>query len=175
MSRLIIIMTTAPNSAARPATDESGHHDLVKQLFTEAWAQFSGATQSGPTLPAAPPEISSVPSRLKSESPAGVPPVHPSAQPAAPKLSEPEQTPTGAHSPESGDSFAFGEPRCNSVSSAGQPTGDQDDEPQSPAGNCRGRNVNHTGILFPAGRPRVRQIAGQLSVVPEKFAACSEI
>ena len=46
-----------------------------------------------------------------------MPPVHPSAQPAAPKLSEPtiapEKTPTGAHAPDSGDSYAFGEPRCN--------------------------------------------------------------
>ena len=45
-----------------------------------------------------------------------MPPVHPSAQPAAPKLSEPaaapEKTPTGAHAPDSGDSYAFGEPRC---------------------------------------------------------------
>ena len=88
---------------------------MVKQLFTEAWAQFSETTQSGPMRSAGTQEISGVPSRLKSESPAGVPPVHPSAQPAAPKLSEPEQTPTGAHSPESGDSFAFGEPRCNSA------------------------------------------------------------
>jgi SufS family cysteine desulfurase len=39
--------------------------------------------------------------------------VHPSAQPAAPNLAAAEKTPTGAHSPESGDAYAFGEPRCN--------------------------------------------------------------
>ncbi len=47
-----------------------------------------------------------------------MPPVHPSAQPEAPKLSGSEKpasstTPSGAHAPESGDSYAFGEPRCN--------------------------------------------------------------
>jgi SufS family cysteine desulfurase len=50
--------------------------------------------------------------------------VHPSAQPAAPKLSEPEKTPTGAHAPDSGDSYAFGEPRCNG---AYRPQGNKQD------------------------------------------------
>ncbi len=53
-----------------------------------------------------------------------VPPVHPSAQPAAPKLSEPEKTPSGAHAPDSGDSYAFGEPRCNG---AYRPQGNKQD------------------------------------------------
>jgi SufS family cysteine desulfurase len=52
-----------------------------------------------------------------SDASSAVPPVHPSAQPAAPKLSEsenaPEKTPSGAHAPDSGKSYAYGEPRCN--------------------------------------------------------------
>jgi SufS family cysteine desulfurase len=53
-----------------------------------------------------------------------VPPVHPSAQPAAPKLSEPEKTQSGGHAPDSDDSYAFGEPRCNG---AYRPQGNQPD------------------------------------------------
>jgi SufS family cysteine desulfurase len=44
-----------------------------------------------------------------------MPPVHPSSQPVAPKSAPPEETATGAHAPESGDAYAFGEPRCNSL------------------------------------------------------------
>jgi cysteine desulfurase/selenocysteine lyase len=39
--------------------------------------------------------------------------VHPSSQPDASKLATPEKTSSGAHAPESGDSYAFGEPRFN--------------------------------------------------------------
>jgi len=118
-------MTTAPNSAAVPA-EESGHSDLVKQLFTEALSQFSSARGSdapSPRVDATPPSLEKeeVPFDLAASSFAtgasqpqsSVPPVHPSAQPAAPQLSEPEKTPTGAHAPDSGDSYTFGEPRCN--------------------------------------------------------------
>ena len=106
-------MTTAPNSAAVPTADDSAHDGLVKQLFTEALAQFSGGAKQPASLPAAPLEIPAVPRLPKAETTSGLPPVHPSAQPAAPKLAEPQNTPSGAHSPQSGDSYAFGEPRCN--------------------------------------------------------------
>jgi SufS family cysteine desulfurase len=63
------------------------------------------------------PGVSGLPDISGTDASSAVPPVHPSAQPAAPKLSEPaattEKTPTGAHAPDSGDSYAFGEPRCN--------------------------------------------------------------
>ena len=109
-------MTTAPNSAIVPVVDESAHSDLVKQLFAEALTQFSGANKSPANLPSAPTEIPSVsklPDLSGNDPASAVPPVHPSAQPAAPKLSEPQTTPSGAHVPESGDNYAFGEPRCN--------------------------------------------------------------
>jgi len=119
-------MTTAPNSATLPVAEipagEAAHSDLVKQLFTEALGQFTGASKQPATLPNAPKEIPAVPSLPHRNAPSAVPPVHPSAQPAAPKLSEPEKTPTGAHTPESGDSYAFGEPRCNG---AYRPQGNQ--------------------------------------------------
>ena len=106
-------MTTVPNS--EPAT-EVAHNDLVKQLFTEALTQFSGAnkTPASPTnLPSEIPSVSELPDLSGSNANSALPPVHPSAQPAAPKLSEPEKTSSGAHSPDSGDTYAFGEPRCN--------------------------------------------------------------
>ena len=113
-------MTTAPNSAALPDAQEASHSDLVKQLFTEALSQFSSGAKTPTALPSAPaeiPSISKLPDLSGSNANSALPPVHPSSQPPAPKLSEPaattEKTPTGAHAPESGDSYAFGEPRCN--------------------------------------------------------------
>jgi len=109
-------MTTAPNNeaaapAVEPAASEAAHSDLVAKLVAEA---FSGLTR-GPR-PAPPAEIPGAP-KLPALSPtgarAGVPPVHPSAQPDAPKLADPEKTSSGAHAPDSGDSYAYGEPRCN--------------------------------------------------------------
>ena len=125
-------MTTAPNSATLPATEvpagEAAHSDLVTKLVAEAFSQFSGASQQPATLPNTPKAIPAVPGLPNSDGPSAVPPVHPSAQPAAPKLSgpaaAPEKTPTGAHAPESGDSYAFGEPRCNG---AYRPQGNQPD------------------------------------------------
>jgi SufS family cysteine desulfurase len=106
-------MTTAPNNEALPAAGELAHSDLVKQLFTEALSQYSGAAKT-PAIPSSmPKEISSIPNLPSTDAQSAVPPVHPIAQPAAPKLSEREKTPTGAHAPDSGDSYAFGEPRCN--------------------------------------------------------------
>jgi len=115
-------MTTAPNSAPPSVAEippgETAHSDLVTKLLAEAFTQFSSAAKQPSALPGLP----------HRDAPSAVPPVHPSAQPAAPKLSEPvaapEKTPTGAHAPESGESYAFGEPRCNG---AYRPQGNQPD------------------------------------------------
>jgi SufS family cysteine desulfurase len=127
-------MTTAPNSAAapvaEPAAGELAHSDLVAKLVAEAFSEFSrGARPTAtPAVPAAIPAALNLPEVSAADESSAVPPVHPSAQPAAPKLSEPaavpEKTPTGAHTPDSGDSYAFGEPRCNG---AYRPQGNQPD------------------------------------------------
>jgi cysteine desulfurase/selenocysteine lyase len=105
-------MTTAPNS--EPATGEAAHGDLVKQLFTEALSRFAGGRGGDVPSPDLESELPSAPGPTWAPPPQStVPPVHPSAQPAAPKLAAPEKTASGAHAPESGDSYAFGEPRCN--------------------------------------------------------------
>jgi SufS family cysteine desulfurase len=124
-------MTTAPNSdaaspIAEPAAGEAAHNDLVARLVGEAFSGFArGARPTAtPTLPSEIPSVSKLPDLSGSDASSGVPPVHPSAQPAAPKLSEPEKTPTGAHAPDSGDSYAFGEPRCNG---AYRPQGNKQD------------------------------------------------
>ncbi|MDR3458547.1 MAG: SufS family cysteine desulfurase [Verrucomicrobiae bacterium] len=110
-------MTTAPNSEASVPSapvGEPAHNDLVAKLVAEA---FSGLARGGrPTAPAAPSEIpglAKLPELSTTDASSAVPPVHPSAQPAAPKLAEPEKTPSGGHAPDSGDTYAFGEPRCN--------------------------------------------------------------
>jgi len=113
-----------PNSAAppvaEPAGDEAAHSDLVAKLVAEA---FSGLNRGArPTAtPAAPlkiPGVSDLPDLSATDASSAVPPVHPSTQPAAPKLNASEKstssaTSSGAHVPDSGDSYAFGEPRCN--------------------------------------------------------------
>jgi len=92
---------------------------LVAKLVAEA---FSGLSRNSrpiatPSVPTEIPIAAKLPDFSPKDASSAVPPVHPSAQPAAPKLSEPsaapEKTPTGAHAPDSGESYAFGEPRCN--------------------------------------------------------------
>ncbi len=113
-------MTTAPNSGASspvaaPELGETAHTDLVAQLVAEAFSGFarSGRPTAAPSVPAEIPSVSSLPDLSGRDAASGVPPVHPSSQPAAPKLSDPKKTSSGAHTPDSGDSYAYGEPRCN--------------------------------------------------------------
>jgi cysteine desulfurase / selenocysteine lyase len=118
-------MTTAPNSeppsaVAEPAAGEAAHNDLVARLVGEAFSGFSRGAQPAatPALPSEIPSVSELPDLSGKDADSALPPVHPSAQPDAPKLSGPEKpassaTPSGAHTPDSGDSYAFGEPRCN--------------------------------------------------------------
>ncbi len=113
-------MTTAPNSdaslVATPTVDDSAHTDLVAKLVAEA---FSGLNRGGqppvvvPRVPIEFPVTPNLPNVASPDAPSALPPVHPTSQPAAPKLAASETPPTGAHAPESGDSYAFGEPRCN--------------------------------------------------------------
>jgi SufS family cysteine desulfurase len=128
-------MTTAPNSeppsaVAEPAAGEAAHNDLVARLVGEAFSGFArGARPAAtPSLPSEIPSVSKLPDLSGNDPGSAVSPVHPSAQPAAPKLSEPaaapEKTPSGAHAPDSGDSYAFGEPRCNG---AYRPQGNKQD------------------------------------------------
>jgi cysteine desulfurase/selenocysteine lyase len=113
-------MNIAPNSepgiaTAEPAAGEPAHNDLVARLVGEAFSGFSrGARPAAtPAVPMKIPGVSDLPDLSATDASSAVPPVHPSAQPVAPKLAGPEKTPSGAHAPDSGDSYAFGEPRCN--------------------------------------------------------------
>jgi SufS family cysteine desulfurase len=120
-------MTTVPNSEA---VGEPAHNDLVAKLIGEAFSGFARGVKpaASPSVPSAIPSVSELPDLSGKDADSTLPPVHPSAQPDAPKLSEPtaapEKTPTGAHAPDSGDSYAFGEPRCNG---AYRPQGKQPD------------------------------------------------
>ena len=110
-------MITAPNNAAEPAaipaSDESAHTDLVAKLVAEAFSSFTNGTRPSPGTPEKAPVAPDLPPLVAGGSPSAVPPVHPSSQPDAPKLATPGNTPSGAHAPESEDSYAYGEPRCN--------------------------------------------------------------
>jgi len=111
--------------AAEPLPDDSAYSDLVAKLVAEAFSEFRRGARpaAAPAVPSEVPAVADLPGVTAAEAGSAVPPVHPSAQPAAPKLSEPElsepkpsapeKTPSGAHAPDSGESYAFGEPRCN--------------------------------------------------------------
>jgi cysteine desulfurase/selenocysteine lyase len=105
-------MTTVPNSEA---VAEPAHNDLVARLVAEAFSGLSRGPQPAatPVVPSEIPKLQELPALSASDASQAVPPVHPTAQPAAPRLAEPQGTPSGAHAPDSGESYAFGEPRCN--------------------------------------------------------------
>jgi SufS family cysteine desulfurase len=88
---------------------------LVARLVSEAFSGVSrGARPTAtPAVPSEIPGVSNLPDLSGNDANSALPPVHPSSQPAAPKLSKPAKTPTGAHAPDSGESYAYGEPRCN--------------------------------------------------------------
>jgi cysteine desulfurase / selenocysteine lyase len=98
-----------------PAAPDAPDRDLVAQLVAEAW---SGITRG--SKPAAAPhdpaeaEIAPVAADLPGPVAASdVPPVHSGAPVTGPERGRPGNTPSGAHTPDSEDSYAFGEPRCN--------------------------------------------------------------
>ena len=109
-------MTTVPNSES---VGEPAHNDLVAKLIGEAFSGFARGEKptTAPSVPSEIPSVSELSDLSGSKANSALPPVHPSAQPDAPKLSEsknePKKTSSGAHAPDSGDSYAFGEPRCN--------------------------------------------------------------
>jgi len=132
-------MTTAPNSGpasavAEPAAGELAHSDLVARLVAEAFSEFSrGARPAAtPAVPSGIPAVSDLPAVAATDASSAVPPVHPNAQPAAPKLSEPEKTQSGGHTPNSGDSYAFGEPRCKYARHPGGSCPDKKSARQNP-------------------------------------------
>jgi len=115
-----------PSLAAGP--EDSGHSCLVTKLLGEAFSEFSrsrsGAAPSSPGVGTTPPSLEQglavagddPVSAPPATTPSALPPVHPNASTSAPETSESsesEKTPTGAHAPESGESYAYGEPRCN--------------------------------------------------------------
>jgi SufS family cysteine desulfurase len=113
-------MTTAPNSGPasdvlEPVPEEAAHNDLVAKLVAEAFSGISrGARPAAtPSVPAEIPNVAKLPEAPATEADSAVPPVHPSAQPAAPKLGGTGKTPSGGHAPDSGETYAFGEPRGN--------------------------------------------------------------
>jgi SufS family cysteine desulfurase len=99
--------------AAPAAAEPTDHSQLVAQLVAEAFSQISERKPASASVPSAPAAVPGMPALPDPENRSAVPPVHPTAQPPAPQLADPEPTPTGAHAPESKDSYAFGEPRCN--------------------------------------------------------------
>jgi cysteine desulfurase / selenocysteine lyase len=97
----------APDATPLPA-NESDYSDIIARLLAEEYGKF---TRTG--APTALPEGIRPQPVFPTETSAGVPPVHPTSQPAAPQLANPRPTASGAHEVDSTDSYAYGEPRCN--------------------------------------------------------------
>jgi SufS family cysteine desulfurase len=96
-----------------PSVAEADHTALVTRLLGEAYSQIAGANQMGGPQDAIAESVPVLPAVPDATTPSALPPVHPNSQPAAPKLASADKTPSGAHSPDSAESYAFGEPRCN--------------------------------------------------------------
>ena len=117
-----------PGLALAEPPAEPAHSDLVARLVAEAFSEISRPVRQVTALPSAPagltaslPAAGRLPGIVPPSPAGGVPPVHPSAQPEAPKLDTAEAprqdraaTPSsGGHAANSEDAYAFGEPRCN--------------------------------------------------------------
>jgi SufS family cysteine desulfurase len=112
--------TIGNDDPAAPAVesppDDSAHSDLIRKLLAEAFSEVTrgAAPTAAPVRPSGIPGVSGLPDVSTTDASTALPPVHPHSQPAAPKQEKPpEKTPSGGHAPESGDTYAFGEPRCN--------------------------------------------------------------
>ena len=121
-------MTTSiprPDAVAPPVGEASGT-ELISRLANEIFSEFHRAGGQAPPVPAE--------ATLAQHDPglAGAyptvanpiaPPVHPGVQPASGRPVHANQTPSGAHSPQSNDAYAFGEPRCHRIAAGGSPHG----------------------------------------------------
>jgi SufS family cysteine desulfurase len=116
------MITPLPNNegVAPVATDSTAgvleHTEIIARLLAEEYAKSTGIPSHAAALPFKPavfPQGANPPALFPKDSSEVVPPVHPSAQPEAPKLTQPKTTASGGHAPDSQDSYAFGEPRCN--------------------------------------------------------------
>ena len=116
------IGNNAPPAAAPEVPEAPSHSELVTRLVAEAFSEFSRPGRQIIALPSTPapsilhaglPAAPALPVGSTPATAADVPPVHPSAQPAAPRLQPAEKTPVGGHAADSEDAYAYGEPRCN--------------------------------------------------------------
>ena len=179
-------MTTAPNSepasaVAEPAAGEAAHSDLVAKLVAEAFSGFSRGARPTAT-PAAPSEIPGGCRIARSfRQRTRVPPCRRCIRAHSPprqnfRASASKKRRSGAHAPDSGDSYAFGEPRCNGDY---RPKGKKPDTKTAngnPLLGLPGRGIRcHAGILFSARRQCFRQIAARLPVVSKERRADSEV
>ena len=142
----------SPGPSLAAAPDDSEHSCLVTKLLGEAFSEFSrsrsGAAPSSGVGTAPPslekglavaegdhrPTTSAAPA-AQSHTPSALPPVHPNASSTAPESagsSKTEKTPSGAHKPESGDSYAYGEPRCKYAQHPGGSCPDKKPAKQNP-------------------------------------------
>lgn len=138
-------MTTANKLAS---TEESAHAELVRRLMSEAVRSLApepaeSGVLTAPTASTLPPVHPAVPTSEEAWGQDGGRPIPVSPMPDAPARKESgpprpgavEPTPTGAHAPESGDSYPFGEPRCGA---AYRPQGNRPATPTSNTGSLRG-------------------------------------
>ncbi len=119
-SSLTNIMSISGSDAGAGATPaaEGDPNDLIARLVAE---EYSKSIRPGAPTPGWPVVADALRSAgaprvdlpLPATAAAPLPPVHPSSQPPAPALAPAKSPASGAHEPESADSYAFGEPRCN--------------------------------------------------------------
>ena len=108
-----------------PAGGASGAK-IIARLANEIFSEFHRGSLEPASIPAQPTEAKQdggLAGAYPSVTGPIAPPVHPGVQPASIKSVHSNETPTGAHAPESSDSYAFGEPRCPRVGAGNAPRG----------------------------------------------------
>ena len=103
---------------------ESAGTEIIARLANEIFSEFRRGSLEPASVPAQPAEVKSdggLAGAYPSVTAPIAPPVHPGVQPASNQPVHSNETPTGAHVPESNDSYAFGEPRCPRVGAGSAP------------------------------------------------------
>ena len=119
------------DATAPPAADPAGT-DLIARLANEIFSEYHRGGFQSPALAGAPGLANGGDGGLAGAYPSVTssiaPPVHPGVQPAATKPVHSNETPSGEHSPESDESYAFGEPRCHQRVAGQVPRGQREQD-----------------------------------------------
>jgi len=140
-------MTTSiprPNTLGLPVGDPAGA-GLIARLANEIFSEFQRAGSAPVPLsfkPTAAKDDGGLAGAYPAVTSPIAPPVHPGVQPASRPPVPSNETPSGAHAPESSDAYAFGEPRCFRAGAGESPRGSRSGAPAGPEASTPGFSIS---------------------------------